>query len=105
MTPASRFSLQDDVADLVDDVRLNAFGGLVEDQQRRLEHERAADRQLLLLPARQIAAAPLQHLLQHREQLEDPRRNRPRAVLAHAEPDAQVLLDRQLRKDLAPCGT
>jgi hypothetical protein len=34
----------------VDDVRLDAFGRLVQNQQRRLEHERTADRQLLLLP-------------------------------------------------------
>ena len=32
--------------------------------------QRAGDRQLLLLAAGQVAAAPVQHLLQHREQLE-----------------------------------
>ena len=58
---------QDDVADLVHDVRLNAFGRLVQDQQLRLEHERAADRELLLLSAGEIAAAPAEHLLQDRE--------------------------------------
>ena len=104
VTPASRLSFEDDVADLVHDVRLNPFGRLVENEQRRLEHERAADRELLLLPAGQIAAAPVQHLLQHREQLEDLFRNRARAVLAHAEADAQVLLDGQLREDFAPLG-
>ncbi len=86
----------------MDDVRLNAFGGLVENQQLRLEHERAADRELLLLPAGKIAAAPVQHLLQHGKQLEDARRDRRGAVLAHAQADAQVFLDRQLRKNLAP---
>ena len=39
----------------------------------RLHRERAADRELLLLAARQVAAAPAQHLLQHREHLEDAR--------------------------------
>ena len=58
------------------------FGGLVENQQRRLEHERAADGELLLLPTRKIAASPLPHCLQHRKQIEDLRRNRARAVLA-----------------------
>ena len=95
---------QDDVADLVHDVRLNAFGRLVQNQQRRLEHERAADRELLLLSAREIAAAPAQHLLQHRKQVEDLRRNRTPAAGARREADAQVLLDRQLRKDLASLG-
>ncbi len=42
---------QDDAADLVHDVRLDPLGRLVQDQQARLEHERAADRELLLLAA------------------------------------------------------
>ena len=58
MTPASRLSAEDHVADLVDDVRLDAFGRFVQNQQLRLEHERPADRELLLLAAGQIAAAP-----------------------------------------------
>ncbi len=32
--------------------------------------QRARDRELLLLAAREVAAAPVQHLLEHREQLE-----------------------------------
>lgn len=47
---------EEDIADLANDVRLNTFGRLVETEQRRLEHERAADGELLLLPSRQIAA-------------------------------------------------
>src|SRR5206468_2338976 len=43
--------LQNDVADLVDNIWLNSFGRLVENQQLRFEHERAADCELLLLPA------------------------------------------------------
>src|SRR5688500_15870920 len=48
---------QDDIADLVNDVRLDAFGGLIEDQQAGFEHQRAPDGELLLLAAGQIAAA------------------------------------------------
>ena len=33
--------------------------------------QRAADGELLLLAAGEVAAAPAEHLLQHREQLED----------------------------------
>ena len=62
VTPASSIELQDDVADFVHDVGLNPFRGLVQNQQRRFEHERAADRELLLLPAGEIAAAPVEHL-------------------------------------------
>ena len=68
---------QHDIADFVNDVGLNAFGRLIENQQLRLEHQRAADRELLLLAAREIAAAPVQHLLQHRKQIEDARREWP----------------------------
>ena len=41
----------------VDDDRREALGRLVEQQQPRVEHQRAADRQHLLLAARQLAAA------------------------------------------------
>ena len=48
---------QEDVADLVHQIRLNPFGGLIEDEQRRLKHERAPDGELLLLAAGEISAA------------------------------------------------
>src|SRR5205814_9617461 len=83
---------EQNVADLVHKVRLNAFGGLVENQQRRLDDQRARDRKLLLLAAGEIAAAPPPHLLQGRKQIIDVRRNRAPAVLPDAEADAQVLL-------------
>src|SRR5262245_31163726 len=56
--------LHEDVADFGDDVRLNALGRLVQDEKLRLDGERAPDRELLLLAAREIAAAALQHRLQ-----------------------------------------
>src|SRR5438067_7756080 len=44
--------------DLLDDRGLDAFGRLVEDQQPRRHGERPADRELLLLAAGEVAAAP-----------------------------------------------
>src|SRR5688572_3105830 len=47
----------DRVLDVLDDRRLYAFGRLVEHEELRLHRERARDRELLLLPAREIASA------------------------------------------------
>src|SRR6266540_1076952 len=92
----------DDVADLGNDVGLDTLGGLVQDQQLGVERQRAPHRQLLLLPARQVAAAPAEHVLERREQIEHPLRDLARGRAAPAEPpDAQVLLHRQRREDLA----
>src|SRR3979490_1819485 len=56
---------------------------------------RAPDRQLLLLPAGEVAAAPREHRLEHREHVEDRRRD---ALGSHQ----QVFFYAQARKDLAP---
>ena len=48
----------DGAADILDDRRLDALGRLVKHEQFRARHQRAADRQLLLLAAGKIAAAP-----------------------------------------------
>src|SRR5690606_13219679 len=93
--------LHDDVADLVDDVRLNPLGRLVQDQELRLEHHRSSDRQLLLLSAREISTAPAQHLLEHREELEDLLWDVSPLIPPRGQPDAQILLDRELREDLS----
>src|SRR5450755_3452098 len=90
----------DDLADLVNDVGLNPLGGLVEDQQLRIERQRAPHRQLLLLPAGEIPAPAPQHLLEHREQREHALRDLAVGTLATAS-DEQVLLDRQEREELA----
>ena len=55
------------LADLLDDGRLDALGGLVENEQPRQRHERARERQYLLLAARQCAPAPIQKPVQARE--------------------------------------
>src|SRR5688572_25657522 len=92
---AGRGERADRALDLLDDRRLDALGRLVEDQQARLHRQRAADGELLLLPARQVAAAAPEHALQHREHLEDARRDGGRA-------HQQVLFHREAREDLAP---
>jgi hypothetical protein len=85
---------------LVHNVGLNAFGRLVENQERRLEQERTADCELLLA-AGEVAVA-VQYLLQHGKHTEHLRRNRAQSVPADPEAETQILLDRQLGKDLAP---
>ncbi|MDT4866896.1 hypothetical protein FQZ97_1017790 [compost metagenome] len=55
---------------------------------------------MLLLPAREVAAPPPEHLLQDREQLEQLGRDR-RAALFGGQPHLQVFLDREAAKNLA----
>jgi hypothetical protein len=60
--------VRDRTADVLDDRRLDALGRLIEQQEARPHHQGAADRELLLLAAGQIAAAPAQHLAEHRKE-------------------------------------
>ena len=55
---------------------------------------------MLLLPARQVTATAVQHLLEHRKQLKQLRWNRRTGALVR-QAHAQVLFHRQARKDLA----
>ena len=73
-------------------------GGLVGEQQLRVVHERAGDRQPLLLAARELPGAPPGGLLEA-ELRDQPARSRRCAVAVGAEPRGQqhVLLARQLR--------
>src|SRR5206468_1999043 len=50
-----------DVTDLCHDIGLDAFGGLVQDEQLRVRHQSAPDGELLLLAAGKIPAAPSEH--------------------------------------------
>ncbi len=54
--------LQDNIANFVDDVWLDSFGGLIENQQLRLEDQGSANRELLLLPDGKVAASAFQDL-------------------------------------------
>ena len=60
----------------------------------RLRHQRAGDGELLLLPAREIAAAAPQHVAQHREEREDLVGDAPLAARQRREAGLQVLLAR-----------
>ena len=88
-------------ADVLDDRRLDALGRLVHQEELRPRHHRPPDRELLLLPARQVAAAPAHHLGEHREQLEDRVGNLALAPRQQREPGLEVLAHRQQREDLA----
>src|SRR5688572_16668872 len=92
--------LGQDVTDLMHDVGLDALRRLVQDEQLGLRHQRAPDGQLLLLATRQIAAAAVQHLLQHGKITKDALRDAPLALAAGGEPHEQVFFDRQHREDL-----
>ena len=91
----------DHALDVLDDRRLDAFGRLVEDQQLRLRRQRAADRELLLLAARQVAAAPVRASASAPGTARTDRAGIARAARLRGEAHAQVLLDRQAREDLA----
>ena len=60
----------DDLLDLLDDVGLNAFRRFVEQDELGLGQQRARDGELLLLPAGQVAAQPVEEFAQHGEEVE-----------------------------------
>ena len=86
--------LADHLGELLDDPRRQAERRLVEQQHARRGHQRAADREHLLLAAGQQRGALGPALAQDREQLVDAR---PRSVLVARRESAraQVLLDRE----------
>jgi hypothetical protein len=90
-----------DLADLGHDVRLDALGRLVQDEQLRVERERPGDRELLLLAAREVAAAALEHGLEHREVCEQVIEALLAQLGVRPARRAQVLFDRELAEDLA----
>ena len=74
-----------------------AFDRLVEQQHSRIEHQRAADRQHLLLAAGELVAEIAAALLQPRKHLVDPAHG-PRPGPRHG---GHVLLDRERAEDVA----
>ena len=91
----------DGAADVLDDGRLDAFGRLVEHQQLGSHGERAADGKLLLLAAREIAAAALEHRIEHGKELEHLVRDLLVLAADWREAGLEILLHRQQREDLA----
>jgi hypothetical protein len=97
--------LADHPPDQLDDVGLDALGRLVHQQDARPGDERARDGKLLLLPARQVAAAAVLHLLQDREQLEDPVGHRCSDFGRQAKPVSRFSRTVSSGKIMRPCGT
>ena len=96
--------LHDDVADLVDDVGLDALGRLVEDDELGLDRQRA--------PIASCCCWPPDRSPPRRRSIFFSTGNSVktcsgicRAVPVGAEPDAQVLLDGEVGKISRPCGT
>ena len=87
--------------DLLADQRREPLGGLVQDQQARVGHERPPDGEHLLLAARQVGAQVALALLQARKHLVDaPERPRLAHALAIAAGGDQVLAHGQIGKDV-----
>ena len=93
-----------DVANFCHHIGLDPLGGLIQDQQFRIQHQSATDGQLLLLAAGEIPAPSLLHGLEYRKQLVDERRDLPLIITPRGQADAQILFDRQQGEDLPPLG-
>jgi hypothetical protein len=65
-------------------------------------NERPADGELLLLAAGEVSTSATEHAFQDRKQLVDMLGNDAGAIAASSQPDTQILLHRELGKDLAP---
>ena len=89
-------------ANLLDDVGLDALGRLVQKQNLGAHDHGPGDRELLLLAARQIAAAAVQELFQDREQVIDLVRHPVFGFGQQGKGGFEVFADREQRKDHPP---
>ena len=94
---AGGYHSRDHAEQFLRDQRGEALERLVEQEQPGIEHQRACDRQHLLLAAGELVAHVASTLAQPREQRVDAR-ERP---FAGARDDGEVLLDGQRREDVA----
>src|SRR6516225_10804615 len=90
----------DGTADILDDGRLDALGGLVEEQDARPHDQRATDRELLLLAAGEIAAPTPQHVAEHRKERKYVVRDGAVLAFQRRKAGLQILLHREQREDL-----
>ena len=65
-------------------------------------HQRTGNRELLLLPTAQQSTFSGEHRLEYGEALKNLIRNRAVADVTCDEPDAQVLVHREIREDVPP---
>jgi len=97
--------IQDDVEDLLDDLRCKTERWLVKHQQLRLGHQRAADGKHLLLAAGHAAGHAVTAFFQDREKLEDLVPERLEGLAATADMRGhQIFLDGQPLEDLPALG-
>ena len=106
MAAPSSWMRCDGLEDVLDQVRREAHGGLVQQQDARLGHQRPAHGQHLLLAARQRAGDLRAALLEPREHLVGVVHAllHERLVVDRVGAHVQVLLDGQLREDAPPLG-
>ena len=106
---AGRTQRREAAPDLFAHQRREALGRFVEDQQARLGHQRAADRQHLLLAAGELRCPCSAPLGQAREQLEDalrrPGRRSPSCAVAPRERELRCSSTVRLAKICRPSGT
>ena len=89
------------VENLVDQHRREPHRRLVEQQEPRVAHQRAAHRQHLLLPAREIAGRQRAPLLQRREQIVDALQRVVILRMAAVGAELEIVLHRERREHLA----
>src|SRR5262245_27330173 len=95
--------LPDLLLQVLDDEWGEPFRRLVEEEELRIAHQRACDREHLLLAARQEAALTTLELAELREEIEHARHG-PSAVRLAAARDVEVFPDRELGEDPAVLG-
>src|SRR5581483_5444701 len=96
--------LADDAEDLRDDEWREPERRLVEQQEPRALHDRACEREHLLLAAGQRSGLLVAASLEPREELADALEVRLQRAAPHVCAEAQVLPDRELRERPAPFG-
>ena len=89
---------------LLDDNGRKAFHRFVQEQQRRITHQRPADTEHLLFATRELVAPIVATLLQPRKQLVDTFECPGVGGTTNMHCDRQVFLDRKRTKDLAFLG-
>ena len=99
MVRPSRFKRQHLLEQALDDHRRQALRRLIEQQQLGVAHQRARDRQHLLLAARQNAAHAVAQLAELRKELRHAVRRPAPGAVGRAGSDLEVLPHRELGED------
>ena len=103
-TPRSRIR-GNDLVDLVDDARREAEADLVAEQQARIGEQRPAERDHLLLAARQLARMAVAPLVEHREPLVHLHRSGSSPLRPSSQPMRRFSNTVSDGKSLRPSGT